>query len=912
MIDGLAETTEAAAIGNDALIGLLDLLGAPARIVDRAGRPVAVNRPYATLAADGLPINGAAEAIELADGRRVEIWPRAAPTFPVLADAIEALEEGFAIWDADDRLILCNRRYRDLYRDFNDLTYPGVSFAEHARARLTAPQVPLSSDEVEAYIERRRRERRQNLPPFEVERIDGRWLRLVDRTMPDGSLVSIRIDVTDLKRREAQAAERSRVLQATLENMTDGIMAFDPEHRLIAWNDRAFEFAGLPDELKRRGVPMLDLVRAQVAAGEFGDKTFEQVYRERAESIAAAAPVQFERVRPDGSVIEIRRTVSVGGGFVTTFTDVTGQRRAESEAERHQSILEAVAEAAARILSGESWMEQTRLLLARVGDVLAASRVVLTEVRRDDQGKRRLTDVVVWSARGVPPPPFPISPELDALRHVAFADWWDRRERGETEQSLTRDLDPDKRRFLEEIQVKSLLRMPVMIGDAVWGTVGLDDCVTERHWHPIEVEALRAVANLIGIAQNRERSETARRDSEETYRRLFEASPDAIVITENQIIQTANEVAVRMLGGARPEDLIGRDVYDFVAPEYHAIARLRARQVRETGRPAPYRERVMIRLDGTRFVAETTGTPVRSGGRDRLQLIFRDVTEKRRAEAEIQRQRDALMQSEKLAALGSLLAGVAHELNNPLSVVVGQAFLMEETARDDKVRARATKNRSAADRCARIVKTFLAMARQRPPERRLVALGEVVSDALEIVAYPLRTAGVEVAVDVADGLPPLWGDGDQINQVLMNLFLNAQQALMETQGNRRLKVAARALPAGDRVRVTIADNGPGVPEELRRRIFDPFFTTKPSGVGTGVGLSVCHGIVLGHGGEIWVEETPGGGATFAIELPVGRAVDPPVPETPAAAPARARGRHVLVIDDETEIAAMLAEILDNA
>jgi two-component system NtrC family sensor kinase len=204
------------------------------------------------------------------------------------------------------------------------------------------------------------------------------------------------------------------------------------------------------------------------------------------------------------------------------------------------------------------------------------------------------------------------------------------------------------------------------------------------------------------------------------------------------------------------------------------------------------------------------------------------------------------------------------------------------------------------------------MARQRPPERKLVALGEIVSDALEIVAYPLRTAGVEVAVDVDQRLPALWGDGDQINQVLMNLFLNAQQALMELDGKRRLAVSARALPAGDRVRIAISDNGPGVPEELRRRIFDPFFTTKPAGVGTGVGLSVCHGIILGHGGEIWVEETPGGGATFVIDLPVGQASEPAAGDGAPATPARIRGRHVLVIDDETEIAAMLAEILDNA
>ncbi len=901
---------EAETAADAALVGLLDLLAVPARLLCADGRAGAGNQSYAALQADGRPVGGEPERLELADGRTVEIWPRASATLPVLSDAIEALEEGFAVWDASDRLVLCNRRYRDLYRDFNDLTYPGVDFVDHARARLSAPQVQLPPDEVEAYIARRRHERRQNLPPSDVERSDGRWIRLVDRTMPDGGLVSIRIDVTDLKRREAHAAERSQVLQATLENMSDGVLAFDGEHRLIAWNDCAFRLAGLPDEMKRRGVSIIDMIRAQTARGEFGDVTFEEVYRKHADWLAVPRPESYERRRPDGTTLHVRHNSARNGGFISTFSDVTAQRQAEEDALRHQAILSAVAGAAARILSGESWLEQTRLLLAHAGEVLAASRVVLTEVRHEEHA-RRLVDLMVWNAPGVVAAPMPMPPELEAARHAAFADWWDRRERGETEQALTRDLDPLKRAFLEGIGVRSLLRMPVMIGQQVWGTVGLDDCATDRIWHPIEVEALRAVANLVGVAINRARTEKAREYSEETYRLLFEAAPDGIVITESQIILSANAAAVRMLGAGREQELIGRNIYDFVPPEYHAIARLRARVVRESGQPAPYRERQMLRLDGSRFVVETTGTIVAAGGRDRLQLIFRDVTEKRRAAAEIQRQREALMQSEKLAALGSLLAGVAHELNNPLSVVVGQSFLMEETAGDDRTRARALKIRSAADRCARIVKTFLAMARQRPPERHLVAMDEVVRAALDIVAYPLRTSGVEVAVDVPGDLPRLWADGDQIGQVMLNLILNAQHALMEVPPPRRLAVSATLLPDAGRIRVTIADNGAGVDPHLRRRIFDPFFTTKPAGVGTGVGLSVCHGVVTGHDGAIWVEEAPGGGAAFVFELPLGEGEEAS-DAAPAPPPAGAAGRRVLVVDDEPDIAAMLGEILTNA
>ena len=220
--------------------------------------------------------------------------------------------------------------------------------------------------------------------------------------------------------------------------------------------------------------------------------------------------------------------------------------------------------------------------------------------------------------------------------------------------------------------------------------------------------------------------------------------------------------------------------------------------------------------------------------------------------------------------------------------------------------------RGGADRCARIVKTFLAMARQRPPERRRVAIDEVVRTALDIVAYPLRTSGVDVVVDVPGDLPRLWADGDQIGQVVLNLILNAQQALMEAPPPRRLSVTAALVPGAPRIRMVVADNGRGVDPHLRRRIFDPFFTTKPAGVGTGVGLSVCHGIVAGHDGTIWVEEAPGGGAAFIVELPLGEGEEKAGTAPTAAVHLPTPGQQVLVVDDEPDIAAMLGEILGNA
>jgi signal transduction histidine kinase/CheY-like chemotaxis protein len=299
--------------------------------------------------------------------------------------------------------------------------------------------------------------------------------------------------------------------------------------------------------------------------------------------------------------------------------------------------------------------------------------------------------------------------------------------------------------------------------------------------------------------------------------------------------------------------------------------------------------------------------PIRAGGGDRIGGFVIDIDEQKRAEAELARSREALYQSEKLTALGSLLAGVSHELNNPLAVVVGQSMMLEEEAEGTSLAERSAKIRRAAERCAKIVHTFLAMARQKPPAKTLVDVNAAVRSALDLTDYGLRTTGVQVEARLDPDLPPLSADPDQLHQVLANLFVNAQHALQSVSGRRALRVVTRRGAAAGTVEIEVADNGPGVPSEVRRRIFEPFFTTKPQGLGTGLGLSFSHGVIEGHGGRIELLDQSGG-AVFLITLPSAAgasalaAVDGL--RLPRAAPGAA-----LVIDDEPEIVDMLAELL---
>ncbi len=306
-------------------------------------------------------------------------------------------------------------------------------------------------------------------------------------------------------------------------------------------------------------------------------------------------------------------------------------------------------------------------------------------------------------------------------------------------------------------------------------------------------------------------------------------------------------------------------------------------------------EAELRRADGTVFPASLSSRLIEYEGRPAIVTSVTDLTKIKHAETEIARQREALHQSEKLNALGTLLAGVAHELNNPLSVVVGQAILLEDFAGDPAAKSRAVKIRAAADRCARIVRTFLAMARKRPSERGPVDINEAIEAALELLGYGLRTADVRVARDLTADLPPVWGDSDQLHQVLTNLIINAQHALQNVDPPRELRLATRR--EGDLVRIEVEDSGPGIDQVLAKRIFEPFFTTKPTG--TGIGLSVCHGIVGAHDGSIELVSRPGSGACFVVRLPLrldeGRTQAGSAGEAAGAAdrahpPGRRRGR----------------------
>lgn len=346
------------------------------------------------------------------------------------------------------------------------------------------------------------------------------------------------------------------------------------------------------------------------------------------------------------------------------------------------------------------------------------------------------------------------------------------------------------------------------------------------------------------------------------------------------------------------------------AQSYYVEAQERARYLKELRAAGVVRNRKAeyIKGDGTRFWGAVSAQLIDFKGEEVIVSSTRDMTDELALQEELAAQRELLYQNEKMSALGELLAGVAHELNNPLSIVVGHALMLQEDVTDPETQRRVAKIGAAAERCARIVKTFLAMARQRPTSMERVNLDSVIGSALDVAGYGQQQDGIQIAYAPEADLPEILADADQITQVVINLVMNAGQAIKTSGLGDQIRITARPVKARSQIEIAISDNGPGVPDHIRARIFEPFFTTKEIGSGTGIGLAFCHRIIHSHNGQIWLDGQAVSGSRFVIRLPAAPQNGTAQGDSARVAEAQAVGR-VLVVDDEEDIGALIAEVL---
>jgi signal transduction histidine kinase len=401
----------------------------------------------------------------------------------------------------------------------------------------------------------------------------------------------------------------------------------------------------------------------------------------------------------------------------------------------------------------------------------------------------------------------------------------------------------------------------------------------------------------------------------EAFARLFEAVHEGVYI--GTILETATETRAAnphlklMFGHAAdtPEaDVRPFDPERFVDPQAREgfVARLQ-----RDGSVTDYLMRVR-RADRVAIWIEVTAHAEAHDGGLRIEALMRDVTERKRLDDQARDLYHQLLQAEKLAALGQTISGVAHELNNPLATILTWAERLSQRSVDDQTRRGLETILSESERAAKIVRNLLTFARKRHTTRAMVDVNQVVRETLALRSYEQRLSNITIIEALPAGLPPVFADPHQFQQVLLNLIINAEQAMIAAHGRGTLILRSWHDMEGEAVILEVNDDGPGVPEDVQPRIFDPFFTTKEVGKGTGLGLTVAYAIIQEHGGRISVKSEPAGGASFFVALPV---IDGPIKPAPAKEPDRSNigvGSVVLVVEDEAALGAAVAESLGDA
>jgi PAS domain S-box-containing protein len=403
--------------------------------------------------------------------------------------------------------------------------------------------------------------------------------------------------------------------------------------------------------------------------------------------------------------------------------------------------------------------------------------------------------------------------------------------------------------------------------------------------------------------------ENSASDAEKYFRLIAENLTDMVALVDTDGRRLYCTPNYSFLGD--PKQLAGTDSFGDVHPDDRENIKRIFRDTISTGqgRQADYR---LILPGGQVRQIRSQGVPIKSaaGAVEKLIIISRDVTEEREAAERQRALEQQLFQAEKLNSLGKTVSGVAHELNNPLTGIMGycQLLLRDESIQENsRHREDISTIFREAERCQKLVRGLTTFARKHKPEKTHLGINGLLQDTLKLQESHLKVAGISVALDLAGELPKTMADFHQLQQVFINLLLNARDAMASQKREKNIRI--RTSVKEQAVHIELEDSGPGIPQGSVDTIFEPFYTTKEVGKGTGLGLSISFGIIAGHGGKIWAENASGGGARFCIELPVlgPEAAGPAL--QPANQSAAVKGRRVLIVDDELCVVDVAVRIL---
>jgi PAS domain S-box-containing protein len=424
-------------------------------------------------------------------------------------------------------------------------------------------------------------------------------------------------------------------------------------------------------------------------------------------------------------------------------------------------------------------------------------------------------------------------------------------------------------------------------------------------------ELCQQLSKMQASETEHKQAEEALRESEERYRTILEEMDESyyeVDLAGN--FNFVNDALCRRLGRSK-EEIIGTNYKAYTTKENAGATFKTFNQVYRTGEPVKGVPAIGVTKDGGLYFVERSVFPLRDkdGNTIGFRGISSDVTQRKRSEEERKQLELRAQVASRLASVGEMAAGVAHEINNPLTGVVGYAqLLMDRKDIPLDIKADLEAINDGARRIAGIIQRLLAFSRQTEPQQKLVDINELVDSTLVLRAYHLRVNNIEVITRLYPDLLETVADPGQIQQVLLNLIVNAETEMKLAHGKGKLTITTRKT--NNTIKIYVKDDGPGIKPEVMNRIFDPFFTTREVGQGTGLGLSLCYGIITEHKGKIYAENKTGKGAAFIVELPVVTEGKPPKPAEPVVKKSKkAVKARILVVDDEQVVRDVINRVL---
>ncbi len=743
-------------------------------------------------------------------------------------DAIELFGQGLVVYDEHDRLLVCNEGYRRIYPDSRDGIRIGARFADMLRFDLDRGLYPEAAGREEAWLTDRLSARRNPSGPIEQRLADGRWVKIDECRMASGGIAGIHTDITALKQREAELADKTALLEATFQAVGDSICILDHDLRVLAWNDRYLELRQLPATLIRRGTPLMEILLFQARRGDLGPGDPAAAAEAQLARAYGTFPNRQRMVLHDGRIIDVRRYSVPAVGVVTIAADVSEQARAEAALRDEEARFRDFTEVST------DWVWE---LDARFRVTYISERVVETHHRSaaDIMGRHLGELGAVANSPAL----------LEAHRE-----------------------DLRARRPFRDFEY----RLALPGGGWCWSAIS---------GKPIFDHAGR-FAGYRGVGRDiteRKRAEQALRESRQRVALHMQQTPLGVVECDLDLKITAWNPAAERILGWRAEEMIGQSVLGAIVPADRQ-EQVRALYARLTGTQDSIRNtNENLRKDGRTITCDWYNSPlVDADGRViGFASLMLDVTDRVEADKLL---REAKNQAEQTSrAKSDFLATMSHELRTPLNAIIGFSELIAaetfgpitpryvEYARDIH---------TSGNHLLDIINDILDLSKIEAGKLELsedaVDIGRVADACIRLVEARAQQNGIALRRDIAPGLPALRADARAVKQILLNLMSNAIKFTPE--GGRVTFTAGLAGDGG--LQAIVADTGIGMKPEDVPRALEPFAQIESTLTrrfeGTGLGLPLCRRLAELHGGTLTLESELGRGTAVTVTFPASRTV----------------------------------------